>query len=114
MAAVKERLPGTSVTRCERGNVDVDLVLGVDSFSLDRALEVSVLPHCKFYSTALLDCGEHQFHLLPPDVTDCQRLRTCVACCPAACYHATDYVLQTACVKWAPAVGLARWAPRVG
>lgn len=40
MNAVKERFPGASVTRCERGKVDVDLVLGVDSFSLDKALEV--------------------------------------------------------------------------
>lgn len=38
--AVKEQFPGASVTRCERGKVDVDLVLGVDSFSLDKALEV--------------------------------------------------------------------------
>lgn len=37
--AVKEKFPGASVTRCERGKVDVDLVLGVDSFSLDKALE---------------------------------------------------------------------------
>lgn len=38
--AVKAQFPGASVTRCERGKVDVDLVLGVDSFSLDKALEV--------------------------------------------------------------------------
>ncbi|CAN0414207.1 unnamed protein product, partial [Ectocarpus fasciculatus] len=38
--AVKANFPGASVTRCERGKVDVDLVLGVDSFSLDKALEV--------------------------------------------------------------------------
>lgn len=38
--AVKARFPGASVTRCEHGKVDVDLVLGVDSFSLDKALEV--------------------------------------------------------------------------
>eukprot|EP00752_Nemacystus_decipiens_P007212 g6455.t1 len=38
--AVKEHFPGASVTRCERGKVDVDLVLGVDSFSLDKALEM--------------------------------------------------------------------------
>lgn len=37
---MKEQFPGASVTRCERGKVDVDLVLGVDSFSLDKALEV--------------------------------------------------------------------------
>lgn len=41
VTAVKEHFPGASVTRCERGQVDVDLVLGVDSFSLDKALEVS-------------------------------------------------------------------------
>lgn len=40
IAAVKEKFPGASITRCERGQVDVDLVLGVDSFSLDKALEV--------------------------------------------------------------------------
>lgn len=38
--AVKANFPGASVTRCERGKVDVDLILGVDSFSLDKALEV--------------------------------------------------------------------------
>ncbi|CAB1117394.1 unnamed protein product [Ectocarpus sp. CCAP 1310/34] len=38
--AVKANFPGASVTRCERGKVDVDLVLGVDSFSLDKALEM--------------------------------------------------------------------------
>lgn len=42
--AVKEKFPGASVTRCERGKVDVDLVLGVDSFSLDKALEVKEQP----------------------------------------------------------------------
>lgn len=40
VAAVKEQFPGASTIRCERGQVDVDLVLGVDSFSLDKALEV--------------------------------------------------------------------------
>ena len=39
--AVKGKFPGASITRCERGKVDVDLILGVDSFSLDKALEVS-------------------------------------------------------------------------
>lgn len=39
VGVVKEQFPGASVTRCERGKVDVDLVLGVDSFSLDKALE---------------------------------------------------------------------------
>ncbi|CAM9166451.1 unnamed protein product [Ectocarpus sp. 6 AP-2014] len=38
--AVKANFPGASVTRCERGKVDVDLVLGVESFSLDKALEM--------------------------------------------------------------------------
>lgn len=40
VAAVKGQFPGASIIRCERGQVDVDLVLGVDSFSLDKALEV--------------------------------------------------------------------------
>lgn len=39
-AAVKKRFPGATVTRCERGKVDIDHVLGVNSFSLDKALEV--------------------------------------------------------------------------
>ncbi|CAM9429909.1 unnamed protein product, partial [Hapterophycus canaliculatus] len=38
--AVKKNFPGASVVRCERGKVDVGLVLGVDSFSLDKALEM--------------------------------------------------------------------------
>lgn len=37
---MKGKFPGASITRCERGKVDVDLILGVDSFSLDKALEV--------------------------------------------------------------------------
>lgn len=41
MKAVEDRFPGTSVTLCVRGGVDIDLVLGVESFSLDKALEVS-------------------------------------------------------------------------
>lgn len=42
--AVKGKFPGASITRCERGKVDVDSILGVDSFSLDKALEVSNRP----------------------------------------------------------------------
>lgn len=42
VAAMKEQFLGASVVRCERGKVDVDLVLGVDSFSLGKALEVRV------------------------------------------------------------------------
>lgn len=39
--AVKRHFPGASATLCVRGGVDIDLVLGVESFSLDNALEVS-------------------------------------------------------------------------
>ncbi|CAM9882120.1 unnamed protein product [Ascophyllum nodosum] len=37
---VKERFPSASIRRCERGEVDINYVLGVDSFSLDKALEM--------------------------------------------------------------------------
>ncbi|CAM9831150.1 unnamed protein product, partial [Sphacelaria rigidula] len=38
--AVKRHFPGASATLCVRGGVDIDLVLGVESFSLDNALEM--------------------------------------------------------------------------
>lgn len=53
--AVKEHFPGASVTRCERGKVDVDLVLGVDSFSLDKALEARKIRPCH-ENTHLYNC----------------------------------------------------------
>lgn len=52
MAAVKEQFPGASVTRCVRGEVDVDLVLGVNGFSLDKALGVSN-NYMKVYTTCI-------------------------------------------------------------
>lgn len=39
--AVKRHFPGASTTLCVRGGVDIGLVLGVESFSLDNALQVS-------------------------------------------------------------------------
>lgn len=64
VTAVKERFPGASITRCVRGKVDIELVLDVKGFSLDKALQVG-----DGLSTSLTN---HTRASIPFDLTFCE------------------------------------------